>query len=127
MAFAIRLIYLIRSLVSFTIDSAHGMSNEDRKNIVVDLIVALQSLPVARLLPFSAGRGTLCNILLQLGDDFDIDRVIPLVDAVRNNESDEIILSKAYVTVTGSTPPRPLSYPAQTPWMRNTSSFRQLP
>lgn len=51
-------------------------------------------------------------------------RVKPLLSAVLNNESDELIWDKVYSAVTESTlPPRPLSSFQQTPWLRNTSSF----
>lgn len=59
-----------------------------------------------------------------ISDDFDLDRVKPLLSAVLNNESDELIWDKVYGAVTESTPPlRSLSSFLQTPWRRNTSSF----
>ncbi|OBT93131.1 hypothetical protein VE01_09248 [Pseudogymnoascus verrucosus] len=56
-------------------------------------------------------------------DDFDIERVTPLLKAVINNESDDIIWDKAYAAVTESTPPRPLPFLNQTPWSNATSSI----
>lgn len=59
-----------------------------------------------------------------ISDDFDFDRLKPLLSAVLNNESDELIWDKVYSAVTESTlPPHPLSFFPQTPWLRNTSSF----
>lgn len=91
--------------------------------------MVLQDSSTAWLLPSTTGRGTLCSDLLRLelsvdSDDFDIERVQPLLNAVLHNESDEIIWDKVYVAVTESTPPpRPLPLSLQTPWTRNTSSF----
>ena len=99
------------------------------KTSAVDLTVVLQNLPAAQLLPPSAGRGYLRSELLRLAslvdsDDFDIDRIIPLLKAVLDHEPDEIIWEKAYTAVTESTPPpRPLPFHLQTPTLRNTSSF----
>jgi hypothetical protein len=59
-----------------------------------------------------------------ISDNFDFDRVKPLLSAVLNHESDELIWDKVYSAVTESTPPpHPLSSFPQTPWLRNTSSF----
>ncbi|KAF2786731.1 hypothetical protein K505DRAFT_411805 [Melanomma pulvis-pyrius CBS 109.77] len=85
-------------------------SNQGLKDLAVHLIVALQALPVARLLPSVAGRGTLRSDLLRLelsteSDDFDLERIIPFLSAVLNDELDEVIWNK------------------QTLWLRNTSSF----
>lgn len=89
-------------------------SNQGLKDLAVHLIVALQALPVARLLPSVAGRGTLRSDLLRLelsteSDDFDLERIIPFLSAVLNDELDEVIWNKVYDAVTESTPPlRPL-------------------
>ena len=86
------------------------------KNLVVDLILALQNLPAARLLLSSAGRGTLRSDLLRLGslvdsDYFNIERFTPLLKTVLNRESDEDVWNNAIATVTESTPPpRPLPF-----------------
>lgn len=59
-------------------------------------------------------------------DDFDIERLIPLLTAVLNKESDEVIWDKVYTAVTESTTtpsPRPPPNLDQTPILRNTSSF----
>ena len=91
--------------------------------------MALQGLPVARSLPSVAGRGTLRSDLLRLelsteSDDFDLERVIPLLTAVLNDEPDETIWNKVYGAVTESTPPpRPASSIQQTPRLHNTGSF----
>jgi hypothetical protein len=98
-------------------------------NLVVDLLVALQNLPIARLLPSSAGRGTLRSDLLRLGslvdaDGFDIERIFPLLRAVFNKEPDRVIWNKVSIAITESTPPpRPLPNRDQTPYSFNTSSF----
>jgi hypothetical protein len=57
-------------------------------------------------------------------DEFELNQLIPLLDAVLRNEPDEVIWSKVYVAVTESTPsPRLIPSIQQTPWLRNTSSF----
>jgi hypothetical protein len=96
---------------------------------VVDLIFALQNLPAAQLLPSPTSRGSLRSDLLSLGswavsDDFDIDRITPVWNAVFNNESDEKVWNKVSIAVAKSTPPpRPLPNLDQTPYSFNTSSF----
>jgi hypothetical protein len=68
--------------------------------------------------------------------NFDIERIIPLVRAVLNNEPDEIIWDYVYAAVAASTAftvakptTPPLSAPSltasfpQTPWLHNTGSF----
>ena len=98
-------------------------------NLVIDLLVALQNLPAARILPSSASRGTLRSDLLRLGSlvdahGFDMDRISPLLLAVLNKESDRVIWNNATIAVTESTPPpRALPYLDQTPYSFNTSSF----
>ena len=55
--------------------------------------------------------------------DFDVERLIPLLNAVLN-ESDEFIWNKVYDAITESTPPpHPAPSVKPTPWLRNTSSF----
>ncbi|KFZ00760.1 hypothetical protein V500_00951 [Pseudogymnoascus sp. VKM F-4518 (FW-2643)] len=62
---------------------------------------------------------------------FDIERVTPLVKAVINNESDDIIWDNAYAAVTDFTPPpRPLPFkrlgPTQAVMFNNTHYLRHL-
>jgi len=78
----------------------------DRKTRALDLIAELQNLSAARSLPRIVGRGTLRNDLQVLecsaaeSDDFDLENLIPLLDAVLSNGSDELIWDKAYGAVT---------------------------
>jgi hypothetical protein len=65
-------------------------------NLVVDLLIALQNLPTAQLLPSSASYGTLYSDLLRLGslvdmDGFNIEWIFPLLRAVLNKESNRVI------------------------------------
>lgn len=90
----------------------------------------LQTLPTPRLLPSSGRNRTLLGDLLRFSsalnsdEDLSIDQFVPLLHAVLNNESDEIIWNKVCIAVTESTPPpRPVPYLAQTPWLHTTSSF----
>lgn len=57
-------------------------------------------------------------------DDFDAERLIPLLQAVLREEPDDVIWNKVYAAVAASTPPpRPASSIQQTPWLRSTGSF----
>jgi hypothetical protein len=99
------------------------------QNLALDLISALQILPASRILRSNTGNKNFYGDLLRLNsavnsDDFDIERVTPLLEAVINNESDDIIWDKAYAAVTEFTPPpRPLPFLNQTPWSNATSSI----
>ncbi|KAF1980438.1 hypothetical protein BU23DRAFT_444835 [Bimuria novae-zelandiae CBS 107.79] len=104
------------------------MGNEDTQNLSLALVSALQILPAARLLHSKTG-SSLFSHLSKLNsaissDDFDIERIRPLWNAVLNKQSDDVIWNKAEAVVTESTPPsRPPSSFQQTPWLRSTSSF----
>ena len=99
------------------------------QDLLVALVSALQTLPASRFLYSKNGSKNLFHDLLRLNlavssDNFDIERIRPLLDAVLNNEADEIIWDKVYNAIAESTPPpRPVSSIQQTPWRRNTSSF----
>lgn len=86
------------------------------KDILLDLLIAFQSLPASRHLPSSRGGKSLLDDLSKLivaviADDFDIERIIPLLQAVLSKESDYVIWGKVYAVVTESTPPRPPTTP----------------
>ncbi len=94
------------------------------------LFPALQNLSVARHLPSPNRRGTLFGDLgrfssvVDSDDDFDVRSIIPILDEVDKDASDEAILNTVYDLVTESTPPpRQLPYPHQTPISFNTGSF----
>ncbi|KAL2415158.1 hypothetical protein ABEF91_003133 [Exophiala dermatitidis] len=116
--------------VSCTPDALGQLEQEDLQELTLDLLIALRRLPVSRLLP-SGGRGkSLFGDLLKLNsalysDDFDFDRIKPLLTAAIAEKPDGQIWSEVYNAVTESTPPpRPISSSLQqTPWLRNTSSF----
>ncbi|KAH8696886.1 hypothetical protein GQ44DRAFT_779472 [Phaeosphaeriaceae sp. PMI808] len=103
--------------------------NEGEINTLVDLMLALQSLPASRSLPSKRGNTALFNDLLSLNsaifsDNLDTARIKPLLEAVLKNEPDEVIWDRVYDAVTESTPPpRPPSSFQRTPRLRNTSSF----
>ncbi|KAI9769851.1 MAG: hypothetical protein M1840_003845 [Geoglossum simile] len=105
------------------------IGDEGLKNLVIDLILALQSLPAARLLPSPNGRGTLSGHLSRFysavdSGDFDLRSAVPLLTKVLNKASDADIWDAVYGLVTESTPPpRPLPYPNQTPISFNTGSL----
>ncbi|OTB13531.1 hypothetical protein K445DRAFT_320070 [Daldinia sp. EC12] len=88
------------------------LGNKDVQELVFPLLVTLQNLPVARLLP-SRTRGTLRGDLLRLGisldsGDFDFGRVKPLLRVVISKKPDEEIWTQVYHAVTESTSPRPI-------------------
>ncbi|KAL7926153.1 hypothetical protein ACQKWADRAFT_281902 [Trichoderma austrokoningii] len=119
-----------RYSVSAVPDAVDQFDNDDLEDTALDLLLAFQVSPASRLLR-SSGRGkNLFNDLSRLNstvgsDDFDINRLKPLLRAVLNNEDDEILWKEVYhATVESTPPPRPIaSALQQTPWLRNTSSF----
>ena len=83
------------------------------QNLALDFILVLLLLPASRILRSNTGNKNFFGDLSRLNsavnsDDFDMERVTPLLKAVINNESDDIIWDKAYAAVTESTPPGPL-------------------
>ncbi|RSL39132.1 hypothetical protein CEP51_016841, partial [Fusarium floridanum] len=115
------------------LDAFHALDDldqEDLRNLTLPLLFALQSHTVSGLLLANKGRGTLRGDLLRLisaaaSDDFNFDRVKPLLKSALASEPDALIWDQVYDAVTESTPPpRPIaSSLQQTPWLRNTSSF----
>ncbi|KAK6955896.1 hypothetical protein Daesc_003542 [Daldinia eschscholtzii] len=103
------------------------LGNKDVQELVFILLVTLQNLPAARLLP-SRTRGTLWGDLLRLGlsldsGDIDFGRFKPLLRVIIAKEPDEKIWAQVYHVVTESTPPRPIiSHLKQTPLYRNMGS-----
>jgi hypothetical protein len=99
------------------------------KNLVLDLILSLQILPAARLLPPRSCGANLLEDLFSFGSsiyssNFDITSIVPLLTKVVDNELDAEIWSAVYDLVTQSTPPpRPLPNLDQTPYSFNTTSF----
>ncbi|KAJ9609296.1 hypothetical protein H2204_015571 [Knufia peltigerae] len=92
----------------------------DIKYLALDLVSALQNLP---------GRGSFSGDLSRFyaqidSEQFDANSVIPLLRDVINEAPDEILLAKAYATLTESTPPpRPQAHVLQTPYTHSTSSI----
>ena len=101
----------------------------DARDLAVELVLALRSIPLTRALPSRIGHGTLQRDLLNLGsqidsEEFDIRLIIPLFETVESNASDlEIYDALFALAARPATPPRPLPYLDQTPSFRNTSSF----
>ncbi|KAI9773773.1 MAG: hypothetical protein M1839_002006 [Geoglossum umbratile] len=117
------------------------IGSEDLQDHTLDLVLALQALPASCLLPSNGGGKNLFSDLSRLNlsintGDFDVGRVMPLLIAILNNESDDIIWDKVYEIVVESalttiakpstpppsSPPRTASF-QQTPWTFNTGSF----
>ncbi|KAF1970865.1 hypothetical protein BU23DRAFT_510832 [Bimuria novae-zelandiae CBS 107.79] len=129
-----------RGLAITGAEALYHISGEGPKNSLLDLIYALQGLPATRSLPSTRNNVNLFGDLLELSSavnsgNFDIERIIPLLRAVLNNEPDEVIWDKVYAAVAASTAftvakptTPPLSAPSlasfqQTPWLHNTGSF----
>ncbi|KAF2843943.1 hypothetical protein T440DRAFT_523872 [Plenodomus tracheiphilus IPT5] len=105
------------------------VGNEETQDCLVALVSALQTLPASRHLPSTRGGKNLLEDLSRLmtavnADDFDIERILPLLRAALRKESDNVIWNAVYDAVTESTPPpRPTSSFQQTPLSINTGSF----
>ncbi|KAH6869569.1 hypothetical protein B0T10DRAFT_418334 [Thelonectria olida] len=116
--------------ISCTPDALDQLGQEDLQNLIIDLLLALQSLRISRLLRSTGSGKNLLSDLSRLNaainlDDFDLDRIKPLLRLTLAGEPDALIWKQVYDAVTESTPPpRPTaSSLQQTPWLRNTSSF----
>jgi hypothetical protein len=69
----------------------------DLRKLALSFLSAAQNLVAARLLPTRAGRGTLRSDLLQLdlsleSDDFDLDRIKPLLKAALIDNLDDTLI-----------------------------------
>ncbi|KAI8966288.1 hypothetical protein F5Y11DRAFT_309959 [Daldinia sp. FL1419] len=116
--------------ISSTPDALDHLGQTDLRSLSLPLLVSLQNLPVATLLFSKIGHTTLQSDLLRLisavaSENFDFDRIRPLLSVVLTNKADSEIWDQVYNAVTESTPPpRPVaSSLQQTPWLHNTSSF----
>ncbi|CAH0019548.1 unnamed protein product [Clonostachys rhizophaga] len=120
-------------------DPLAHFTHEDIQNLALDLLSFLRKLPVILLLQSKTGHGPLRNDLLKLisavaSNEFDVNRVKPLLKSALADELDDALIWKhLYDAVTESTPPpRPIpSSIQQTPLSQNTgglvnsSEFRQ--
>ncbi|RYP44159.1 hypothetical protein DL768_009353 [Monosporascus sp. mg162] len=87
----------------------------DAQDPAFNLLSSLQILPAARHLRSKTGYGTFRSDLLRLNsavdaDDFDFDRIKPLLNAILADKPDKEIWDAVYDAVTESTPPpRPIA------------------
>lgn len=101
----------------------------DVRDLVLNLILALQTLPASRLLPSSTGQGTLLGDLSRFAlvvdsGDFALQGIIPLLTAVLSNKADEVVWKNVYAAVTESTSPsQSLLFHNQTSHLYTTSSI----
>ncbi|KAL2786388.1 hypothetical protein BJX66DRAFT_32626 [Aspergillus keveii] len=102
---------------------------KDFKDLLINFVFALQTLPATSQLPSTFGQGTFRNDLRRFisvvdSEEFEIQRIIPLLNSVLDAEADEVIWRKAYAVVVQPTPPpKPLPFSSQTPFLHTTSSF----
>ncbi|KAK3933951.1 hypothetical protein QBC46DRAFT_400887, partial [Diplogelasinospora grovesii] len=114
-----------------TLDALGQLDRDDIQNLALDLLSTLQTIRASRLLRSGGTGKDLFGDLLRLNsavhsDDFDLDRIKPLLSAALADDLDDaLVWDRVYDAVTESTPPpRPVaSSIQQTPWLRNTSSF----
>jgi hypothetical protein len=100
---------------------------------VIKLLLTLQELPAANLLPSRLGGGTLRADLLGLApgvllSDFDIKSAVPLLGDVIKQARDINIWNAAFSLIARPTTPHQSNLPCttsfqQTPWTFNTGSF----
>ncbi|KAK7421733.1 hypothetical protein QQZ08_009821 [Neonectria magnoliae] len=117
--------------ISSSLDALGQLSQEELQNLAFSLLSALQVLPIVRHLRSNSGGRNLLSDILKLisalnSDDFDLDRIKPLLKAaLAEDPDDSLIWDQVYNAVTESTPPpRPIpSSIQQTPWSQNTSGF----
>ncbi|KAL2886390.1 hypothetical protein HOO65_060220 [Ceratocystis lukuohia] len=112
-------------------DALDQLVLRDRQTLVMNLLVAVQTLTASHFLPSKTGHDSLQTDLIRLtsavaSTDFNFDRVKPLLKSALADETDDTLLwDQVYQAVTEHTPPpRPVaSSIKQTPWLHNTSSF----
>ncbi|KAK3367307.1 hypothetical protein B0T24DRAFT_387668 [Lasiosphaeria ovina] len=116
--------------ISRTPDAVERLSHEDLQNLTLILLSNLRILPASRLLRSSGRSESLFSDLSRLdsavsSDDFDFDRIIPLLKSAITDDNDVLIWKEVYKAVTEPTPPpQPIaSSLQQTPWLHNTGSF----
>ncbi|KJZ68575.1 hypothetical protein HIM_12037 [Hirsutella minnesotensis 3608] len=111
-------------------DAVERLGQEGLQNCVLVLLSALQIHPAARLLRSDSGKSLFSELsrlnTLITSDDFDFDRIKPLVrSALTEIPDDKVIWNHVYEAVTESTPPPRtiLSSIQQTPLSQNTSGL----
>ncbi|KAE8151976.1 hypothetical protein BDV25DRAFT_80775 [Aspergillus avenaceus] len=110
-------------------DALCQLDGEDLLRLTLHLVPVLGTFPDLRTRPSVNSRENLLSDVLRFtsaiySDDFDTEKLIPLLSAIVNKESDVIIWSKIQAVLIESTPPpKPLPFLAQTPYLHTTSSF----
>lgn len=102
------------------------------KDLALELLLALQSTPLARVLPSRRGRGTLVgdiyHLLSQLdSSEFDIRSLVPLFVHIESHASDQDICEALFTILKGPilTPPTPFDVRLfDTPFKSTSSSQR---
>jgi hypothetical protein len=108
-----------------------SLNENDLQELTLDLLSALQSLRVSRILPSSGSSKNLYSDLLRLNasvnsNDYDLDRIKPLLHTVIAEKNvDALVWKQVYAAVAETTtPPRTIaSSIQQTPWLHSTAGF----
>ncbi|OAA65095.1 serine/threonine-protein kinase Sgk2 [Akanthomyces lecanii RCEF 1005] len=112
-------------------ESIELLDSEDIRIVSLPFLSTLQGLSVAGLLPSKSGNKTIRNDIQKLisavvSDDFDFDRIKPLLKAaLADTPDDALVWELASSAGAGSTPPpRSIASSIQeTPWSQNTSGI----
>ncbi|KAJ9641091.1 hypothetical protein H2199_005759 [Coniosporium tulheliwenetii] len=110
----------------------HLAETSGATDLALELILALQSISLARVLPSRSGRGTLLrdlsNLVAQIDSgEFNVRSIVPLFEKVDSHASDLEICNALFALVARPTTP-PQSGPSftasfqQTPWSFNSAS-----
>ncbi len=101
--------------------------------MALELVIALQSVPLARVLKSRSGPGTLLRDLSSLvsqidSDEFNLRSIIPLFERIDSHASDIEICNTLFALIARPTTPLQSNPPfttsfQQTPWTFNTGSF----
>ena len=111
--------------LNFKDKGRQDVNNEELKNTLVDLLLAVQSLPAPRYLPSKKRSKNLLHDLIRLSlavnsGIIDTVRIEPLLDTVLNKKPGELIWDTVYDAMTVSaSPPGTLSSFPRAPWSQN--------
>ncbi|KAH8434137.1 protein kinase family protein [Aspergillus melleus] len=115
--------------LAVSLGSLDSFDVQDTQNLILNLISALRALPDTRKLPSANGRKNLLSDLVRVNapisfGGFEVNQFKSLLNAVLDEQPDNIIWDQLYATVRESTPPSSaLLVLDQTPFLHTTSSL----